>query len=57
MEATQRQIGNKRKISMCFDETELGAESTLSIAVYDTEDKVGAWLLPQVTQLSAFGDF
>ena len=42
---------------MAFDGTELGAKSTLSITVHSMEEGVGAWLLPQVAQLSAFGHF
>ena len=39
---------------MAFDETQLATESTLSIAVYSAEEKVGAWLLPQVSLLFSF---
>ena len=57
MKETEERLGGKRYLSVAFDESELGAESTMSVEVYSAEAGVGTSFSPQVTQISAFGHF
>ena len=50
-------LGGKRYLSVAFDESEFGAESTMAVEVYSAEAGVGTSFSPQVAQISAFGNF
>ena len=47
--ATTDQLGSKRKLSISFDESVLGKESTFTCLISSHEANLSAWLLPQVT--------
>ena len=47
--ATKRDLGPCRRISCSFDETDLGGEGTMGLAIYAPSKRKGAWLAPQVT--------
>ena len=45
---TDRQLGKKRKLSISFDESDLGREKTMTAIVYSHEKGLAAWLVPKV---------
>ena len=47
---TEERLGGKRYLSVAFDESEFGAESTMAVEVYSAEAGVGTSFSPQVAQ-------
>ena len=45
---TQRQLGTKRKVSISFDESNLGREKTMTAVLSSHQAEKAAWLLPMV---------
>ena len=54
---TERHLKHKRKLSISFDESNLGRESTLTAIVSSHEANLSAWLLPQVTSPILFARY
>ena len=54
---TERQLSRKRKLSLSFDESNLGRENTLSCIIDSHEADLTAWLLPQVTSSTPFARY
>ena len=57
MKETEERLGGKIYMSAAFEESELRADSTMSVEVSSEEVGVGTSFSPQVTQISAFGHF
>ena len=51
---TERQLGTKRKVSISFDESNLGRENTMTAVLSSHQAGVTAWLLPMAASPPTF---